>query len=269
MKEFFQIAGQVAGLAGIALVVFLAIAKAIVGKTRDVNQTQSFKLLNLLLILAAVITALGMASWLVSLAIEGDISVRMRGLDVEENKKIGKLEAETASLREQLRDYETKANTEIENAIARNDVEAEELARLRSMERKIDEMGDRVASLMRDVEEIPAPKPERVTASLEAAQNALAARVPILALTMGRSAGGSPFRGVPVTARTLVDGNEVSGYVIYYVPKAFQVLEKVDDHARRFAQLSSPAMEVLAPGNYVFWVEIDGKRGSPTEFAVR
>ena len=119
MKDIFQIAGQVAGLGGIAIVVFLAIAKAIVGKTREVNQGQSFALLNRILILAGIITVLGMISWLISLAITGDTSVRLRKLDVDEADTRYKVLADSIQVEFARAKVERAAHTERLDILAR------------------------------------------------------------------------------------------------------------------------------------------------------
>jgi hypothetical protein len=263
VKDLLQIAGQVAGLAGIAIIVFLSIAKLIVGKTREVNQGQSFELLNRLLRLAAVITALGMVSWLISLAIAGNISVRIKG--VESGETIARLRAETENLRNKLEEYEKSSQAEIEKAKARKPMENEQLNSLRNMELKIESMSRQLERFIGVVEEqFPAPARDlAITTSLKNARRALDARPPTLQLTMDRSAGSPQVR---VTARTVLDGKEVDGYMIRYAPKAF---ESVDERKHRFSRLSSPTSETLPIGYYVFWVEKDGKLGAPTEFVVQ
>jgi hypothetical protein len=58
-----------------------------------------------------------------------------------------------------------------------------------------------------------------------------------------------PFDNVAIGARTLSQGNEVSGQEVWYVLRGWARFGK----QTRFLELSSPAKHVLAPGNYYFW----------------
>lgn len=82
----FQVAGQIAGIGGLSLVFFLAITKTVVSKTQGVNQQQSFHLLNKSLWFAVVVTVLGIAAWLISLAIASNQAVREKELEVEKHR---------------------------------------------------------------------------------------------------------------------------------------------------------------------------------------
>jgi hypothetical protein len=76
---------------------------------------------------------------------------------------------------------------------------------------------------------------------------------------------GSYFSDITVVVNTLRSGNGISGYEIWYVPKAWKDSE---DHYRRFDSLSTPSAKGLSPGNYFFWAKKSTTRSEPTIFSI-
>jgi hypothetical protein len=86
-----------------------------------------------------------------------------------------------------------------------------------------------------------------------------AAKIPALEIIIRGRAGGR-FERIPVVARTLNGGKEVSGYEVWYAPMGLKDFREL---YRRFPSLSSPTEALVSPGRYLFWVAKDGKLSTP------
>ncbi len=74
------------------------------------------------------------------------------------------------------------------------------------------------------------------------------------------------FKSVDVTVHTRKQGQEVSGYEVWYAPAAFGD----GSHDLRFEKYSSPTGNQLAPGNYLIWARnaANGTNGNRQRFPI-
>lgn len=81
-----------------------------------------------------------------------------------------------------------------------------------------------------------------------------------------RQISTAAFKSVDVTVHTRKQGQEVSGYEVWYTPAAF----RDGSHNLRFEKYSSPTANQLAPGNYYIWARNvnSGTEGNQSLFPI-
>jgi hypothetical protein len=67
-------------------------------------------------------------------------------------------------------------------------------------------------------------------------------------------------REIKVEVRTMRGSKEIDGFQVWYCPKGLYNLKRAH---YQFSRHSSPTTEILAPGNYYFWLEKEQTESEP------
>lgn len=108
---------------------------------------------------------------------------------------------------------------------------------------------------LRTFAESPARDPGSLLNILEGLSEDLTAKI-----VFARASRGSSNSDITVVARTIENDAEISGFVVWFVPRAWL---DAKSHYQRFDRISSPSILELPPGNYFIWAEKGALHSAP------
>jgi hypothetical protein len=178
------------------------------------------------------------------------VAIANNGYGQESPLKVVELLSNLSRVVNQI-DSRNEGNKVIHEKSVQINTEISTLSKLFSTSKDISVSKSYIETLNAFVDYFEVPENTRVSTKLVAVLQDLSADI-AAKVAFAKSSRGRRGSDVSITIRTFRNNREESGFVIWYVPKAWLDTES---HYLRFDRLSSPSIMNLPPGNYFIWAE--------------